>query len=193
MTTVRWWLVRHAPVRGWDGRIYGCLDVPCDTGDAAAFASLAARLPTDPVLVESHLGRCRQTAAALAEAGARLPAPIVAPDLAEQDFGDWHNLPWTGIPDTGFWDAPTTNAPPGGESFAAMLQRVRRGIERLTADHRGRDIVAVVHAGTVRGALALALDLSPPAALRMAVDNLSLTRIDLTERGWRVVTVNARP
>lgn len=193
MSGARWWLVRHAPVRGWDGRIYGCSEVPCDTADGAAFGALAAHLPGDAVLVESGLGRCRQTAVALVAAGARLPPPVVDADLAEQSFGDWQGLSWADIPDPRFWDAPTTTAPPGGESFAQVIARVGRSVARLSAAHAGRDIVAVVHAGTVRAALALALDLSPPAALRLVVDNLSLTRLDLTPQGWRVVAVNARP
>ena len=52
------------------------------------------------------------------------------------------------------------------------------------------DVILVVHSGTVRAALAVALDLSPEAALRFIIDPLSLTRIDRLERGWRVVAVN---
>jgi len=48
----------------------------------------------------------------------------------------------------------------------------------------------VVHSGTVRAALAIALDLSAEAALRFAIDPLSLTRIDKVAGGWRVVGVN---
>jgi alpha-ribazole phosphatase len=51
----------------------------------------------------------------------------------------------------------------------------------------------VVHAGTVRAALAVALDLKPEQALRFAVKPLSLTRLDSTSAGWRVETVNAQP
>jgi alpha-ribazole phosphatase len=48
----------------------------------------------------------------------------------------------------------------------------------------------VVHSGTVRAALAIALDLPPVAALRFAIDPLSLTRIDRLAGGWRVIGVN---
>jgi alpha-ribazole phosphatase len=54
------------------------------------------------------------------------------------------------------------------------------------------DAVLVVHSGTIRAALAIALDLSPDAALRFVIDPLSLTRIDRLENGWRVVAVNRR-
>jgi alpha-ribazole phosphatase len=48
----------------------------------------------------------------------------------------------------------------------------------------------VVHSGTVRAALALALEMAPEPALRFAIDPLSLTRIDRLTNGWRVVCVN---
>ena len=54
------------------------------------------------------------------------------------------------------------------------------------------DVVLVVHSGTIRAALAIALDLAPDAALRFVIDPLSLTRIDRLESGWRVVAVNER-
>jgi alpha-ribazole phosphatase len=51
-------------------------------------------------------------------------------------------------------------------------------------------VILVVHSGTVRAALAIALDLPPEVALRFAIDPLSLTRIDRVANGWRVVGVN---
>jgi alpha-ribazole phosphatase len=50
----------------------------------------------------------------------------------------------------------------------------------------------VVHSGTIRAALCVALDLTPQAALRFVIDPLSLTRIDRLATGWRVVSVNQR-
>jgi alpha-ribazole phosphatase len=48
----------------------------------------------------------------------------------------------------------------------------------------------VVHSGTVRAVLAIALDLSPDTALRFVIDPLSLTQIERLDRGWRIVGVN---
>ena len=66
-------------------------------------------------------------------------------------------------------------------------------MENLTAAQAGRDILAIVHAGTVRAALATALGITPAQALRFAVQPLSLTRIDATSEGWRIEMVNALP
>ncbi|EME70582.1 fructose-2,6-bisphosphatase [Paramagnetospirillum caucaseum] len=197
--STRWWLLRHAPVPCPHGRITGRLDVACDTSEEEVFLALARILPVNPVLVESGLIRCRQTAGALEAAGLLLPPPMVEPDLAEQDFGRWQGRSWMDLeaakdPDlAAFWADPAASTPPGGESFAAMVERVRAALEQITAAQAGRDILAVVHAGTVRAALAVALGLTPEQALRFAVKPLSLTRLDSTGSGWRVETVNAQP
>lgn len=199
MNSTRWWLLRHAPVPCPHGRINGRLDVACDTSEEEAFGSLARVLPVNPVLVESGLIRCRQTAGGLEAAGMLLPPPIVEPDLIEQDFGRWQGRSWMDLeaakdPDlAAFWVDPAGTAPPGGESFAAMIGRVAGALENLTAAQAGRDILAIVHAGTVRAALATALDISPAQALRFSVHPLSLTRLDATSDGWRVEMVNVLP
>lgn len=183
--TTAFWLLRHAPVPG--AAIGG--DPMADTSDQARFAALARTLPADPVLVESGLARCRQTVAALR---LELPVPIVEPALAEQDFGAWTGLRWDQIEAGAFWADPAGTAPPGGESFADVCRRVGPALRRLAASHQGRAVLAVIHAGSIRAALAEALDLAPAAALRFAVAPLSLTRLDRVGDGWRVGTVNWR-
>lgn len=206
----RWWWVRHAPVTVNDGRCYGQSDLPCDVDNEAAFAGLAAALPRDAVWVTSNLIRTHLTAAGIVRAGLPGPDPIpgpdvvVEPELAEQHFGEWQGMKYADIAALQteayhrFWLAPAHKAPPGGESFVDLLTRAKRAIWRLTEAHAGRDIIAVTHGGTIRAALAEALDLSPEAALAFSIDNLSLTRLDRFDgpgvgHGWKVVTVNRPP
>ncbi|MEO5375546.1 MAG: histidine phosphatase family protein [Alphaproteobacteria bacterium] len=190
----RWWWVRHAPV-AWAGvRIYGHTDLDCDVSDRAAFIGLAAGLPPGAVTVRSHLTRTLRTAQAIG-----FEPAVVEPDLAEQGFGAWEGESWDGLRAAGdphleaFWRAPFTVAPPGGESFVQVVERVRAVVERLSVLHARRDIVAVAHSGSIRAALAVALDLSPEKAHAVAVDNLSLTRIDHGSAGWSVRAVNLPP
>ena len=199
-----WWWVRHAPVVGYDGRLYGQTAVPCDTSDRAAFEALAAALPADAVWVVTPLSRTVKTARAIAAAGLAHGEPAVEPDLAEQFFGDWQGLTWDEMQAADpvayreFWKDPAGNAPPDGESFAAVIERCAAVIERLGEDHAGRDIVAVTHGGTIRAALAVALDLTPAKSLGLRIDNLSLTRIEFIREGflrghggsWRVTGMN---
>ncbi len=125
-------------------------------------------------------------------------------DLAEQDFGQWQGLTYEELQESRagdfhrFWHAPAREAAPGGESFAAVIERVSPAIHRLVDSHPGRDIIAVVHGGTIRAALALALGLDPEASLAFTIENCSITRIDRIDgpgmgHGWRIVTMNRPP
>lgn len=211
-TTTRWWWVRHAPVVGHGGRIYGQDDHDCDCTDSETFRRLAAILPRDAVWVTSHLKRTQRTAdsilAHLFDGDA--PAPLVEAALAEQHFGAWQGMSAEDLTRRRdgawhrFWLAPAHEAPPGGESFVDLTARVVEAIERLSQHHAGCNIVVVSHGGTIRSALALALGLEPERALSVAVENCSLTCLDHIYGAagshapephgvWRVRLVNAAP
>lgn len=203
-----WWWVRHAPVPGAAGRLFGQLDVSCDTSDGEAFRALAAVLPGDAVWIVSALARTRETMAAIAAARPAaetpLPEPSVEADFNEQSFGRWQGLGWHEMEAAdpaayaAFWRNPVRTAPPGGESYAAHVERVAAAIARQMTEHAGRTIVSVSHGGTIRAACAVALGLSPETAMALAVDNLSVTRLSHVEDGllrgrggvWRVDGIN---
>ena len=199
-----WWWVRHAPVIGVDGVIYGANDVECDVSNTANFKSLAKNLPKGAVWVTSHLTRAIKTASAIASAGLKMPDPLIERNLGEQDFGDWQGFSWDKMLETdaeaynAFWSDPTGNRPPGGESFVDLIDRTGEVIERLTAEHEGRDIVAVVHGGTIRAALSVALGLTPTQGMALRFDTLSISIIEHVEDGllrgnggvWRLIGAN---
>ncbi|NIA68099.1 histidine phosphatase family protein [Pelagibius litoralis] len=205
MTMTRWWWVRHAPVIGQDGRIYGNRDVACDCSDTAVFRGLAHQLPEDAAWVVTPLSRTRQTAAAIADHYRAAPAFEVEPHLAEQDFGAWQGMTYAELDAQRegswhrFWLAPAEETPPGGESFAAVYARVAAAVGRLNERFSGGDIICVSHGGPIRAALGHALGLTPEAALAFAVDNCALTRLDHFagndggSGSWRVALVNGRP
>jgi alpha-ribazole phosphatase len=186
-TETNLWLIRHAPVDGPRGVIHDP-DAPANVSDAAALAALKARLPENAFAVCSPARRTWDTALALGL------DPVKQTAFREQDFGAWtgrrHNDLVAELGDAyrDFWKSPASNAPPGGESFVDQIGRAVAGLAALPAG----DAVLVVHSGTIRAALAIALDLAPDAALRFVIDPLSLTRIDRLESGWRVVAVNQR-
>jgi alpha-ribazole phosphatase len=181
------WLIRHAPVDGPRGVIHAP-DAPADLGDAAAFAALKTKLPPGAAAVCSPARRTRETARMLGLDAVENAA------FREQDFGAWtgrrHNDLTAELGDAyhEFWQSPANNLPPGGESFVDQIERARAGLASLPAG----DAVLVVHSGTIRAALAIALDLAPDSALRFVIDPLSLTRIDRLANGWRVGAVNQR-
>jgi broad specificity phosphatase PhoE len=205
----RWWFVRHAPVPNPEGRCYGQHDLDCDVTNAAAFASLARRLPAQPIWMATTLCRTQATMNAIHAARGTRPDPLhLERQLIEQSFGDWQGRTYAELGAFGrggdasashrFWLAPAHATPPGGESFVQVMDRVAAAVRRLTAVHAGRDIVCVAHGGSIRAALAMALGLDPEAALAFSIETLSLTRIDHIDgpgagHGWRVGMVNLPP
>jgi alpha-ribazole phosphatase len=181
------WLIRHAPVDGPRGLIHGP-DAPADISDDAAFASLKARLPSAAAAFCSPARRTRETALALGLSA------LAEPAFREQDFGAWTGRRHDELAAEfgelyrDFWKSPGHNRLPGGESFVDQIARAAAGLAALPAG----DVVLVVHSGTIRAALAIALDLAPDSALRFVIDHLSVTRIDRLVNGWRVVAVNQR-
>lgn len=198
MTVTRWWLVRHAPVINPARTLYGQSEVPADLSDTAALTALRAVLPTGARWLTTPLSRTRDTAAALG-----VTETVVEPDLAEQHFGHWQGLTWDAIatahPHTSalFWDDPAAAVPPGGESFDVLARRVEAALRRHCGTGE-EDVVAVIHAGPIRAAVAVALGIPAARTLPVRVDPLSLTRLDRVavpggDAVWRLCGVNLPP
>ena len=171
MTPTRWLLIRHAPVINPTGLIYGQHDIDCDVDDATIFRAVAETLPAGALWLQSPLGRTRRTAAAIRGAGVDGDTPIDEPRLMEQSFGDWQGRVRSEILERHpeayrrFWLAPADERAPNGESFVDVIARVRDALEDWSARAAGRDVVAVMHGGSIRAALAVALEIAPAKAL----------------------------
>lgn len=197
----RFWLIRHALV---DAKaltyLYGINEVPlCGTAmlsDAERYAELAARLPRAARLICTPLSRTQLTAAAIMRAGYPAQEPVIDAAFVEQNFGEYQGLPIAGFDSRlagerhPYWPIHEGETPPGGESFGGMITRVGAGLDRLAEDRTETNFVIVSHGGAIRAACAHALGLSSHQALCLAVDNLSVTRLERNEHGWRVLSIN---
>jgi alpha-ribazole phosphatase len=181
----RLWLIRHAPVNGPRGVIHE-FDAPADLSSYVKLERLSELLPRDATSVCSPARRTRETATALGL------FPQNDPAFREQNFGRWTGRRHADISAeegagyAAFWQRPAENRPPGGESFADQVARVETGLAALPAG----DVILVVHSGTIRAVLAIALGIAPEKALRFVIDPISLTRVDRLNSGWRIVAVN---
>jgi broad specificity phosphatase PhoE len=200
----QFWLIRHALVEeNARAMLYGVMDVPlCETtlvAQAPMYQALAQRLPRAADWVVTPLSRTRRTAEAIFRHGYPERSLSVEPGLIEQSLGEWQGLPHADLPERlslpahAFWPLAGHEKPPGGESMAEVIARVGEAMEWLAETHAGRDVVIVSHGGAIRGAVAHALAIGPDNALHMSIQNLSLTRLDHTPRGWRVACVNELP
>jgi alpha-ribazole phosphatase len=202
VVTTRWWWVRHAPVRSDGGNIYGQKDIACDTGDREVFEAVAKILPRNAAWVASSLQRTHQTAEAIWATG--FPRPATMPReaaFAEQNLGQWQGMNRAAFlasrPVGSHWFADINEPAPGGESFMDLYNRTRSAIERINAEHGGRDVIAVGHGGTIKAAVGLALGGQPETGLAFDIDNCSVTRLDhFASPGksiWRLPMVNQQP
>lgn len=200
----RFWLIRHALVSENErAMLYGVMDVSLcpDTlvAQVPQYTALAARLPRPAVWGCTPLSRTRRTAEAIFAAGYPAQALVVVPGLIEQDLGEYQGLPHADLPARltapahPFWPLAATERPPGGESMAEVVDRVGRTMDALAAEHDGRDVVIVSHGGAIRAAVAHAMRLDADRALHLSVHNISLTRLDRVDQGWRVGCVNEWP
>jgi alpha-ribazole phosphatase len=192
----RFYWIRHAPVKAMmPGRIYGQRDVGCNLKDIDSLKRLANLLPENALWVTSTLSRTKKTAKAIAEQKKQTITPLAYKELMEQNFGLWQSKTWDELDDEpetkSFWDDPAHTCPPDGESFGDVCLRVEKCIDHLARKYHTQDIVCVAHAGTIRAAAALALDLSPANALKLKIDTLSISRFTLFDSNWSVDGINA--
>jgi len=200
LTITKFHWVRHAPVKTMmPGRIYGQRDVACKLNDTDRLKYLAGQLPEDAIWVTSSLSRTKKTAKAVAEQRSWTIRPLAYKELMEQNFGLWQSKTWDDLDEDpaakAFWDDPAGLCPPDGESFETVCKRVSKTVTHLAQKYAGQEIVCVAHAGTIRAALAQALDMSPSSALRLNIDTLSISKIDHIidperDNTWSVKLVN---
>src|ERR1700761_7895895 len=202
--TTSFWLIRHALVaENARAFLYGVMDVPlCETTlleQAPMYRSLAARLPRPAKWLVTPSLRTRHTAEAIFAHGYPRAELAVEPGLIEQSLGEWQGLPHAQLPPKllhpahAFWPLAGDEKPPGGESMAEVITRVGAAMERLAETRAGKDVGIVSHGGAIRGAIAHALRIEADNALHMSIQNLSLSRLQRTPDGWRVVCVNELP
>lgn len=140
----------------------------------------------------TKLQRTAQTAAPLA---ARLGLePIVDPDLHEVFLGEWEggvlrqkaaeaDPIYLRVQEEHDWGHI-----PGAESWAALTERCRRGIERIHGAHPDQRVAVFVHGGVI-GALLAHATRSRPFAFNGA-DNASIHHLVVLDDEWKLRCFN---
>jgi ribonuclease H / adenosylcobalamin/alpha-ribazole phosphatase len=194
-------LVRHGATELSAQRRYsGRGDVPLTAqglaqAEAAGrrVATLAATGGGDAVaaVVSSPLVRCTATAAAITDAlrGVAGEVPLIRDgDLIECDFGQWEGhtgdevrARWPGEFDA--WQRSTAVAPPAGESFAQVAQRVRRVVDSLREAYPASTVVVVSHVSPLKLILRDALAAGDGLLRRLFLDAGGISVVDLYPGG----------
>ena len=155
-------------------RLLGREDVPLDDLGLRQAEALGTveELGGASRVVTSPLQRARQTAAALG------PPVTVDERWIEIDYGvfDGYKLEdapelWRG------WAKDLTFAPDGGESLAAVSERVRKACEEIWEEAAETDVVVVTHVSPIKAAIAWALGAGDETSWRMFVDVASVSSV----------------
>ena len=153
-----------------------------DTGVQQA-AAAAKRLAQAGIgaIVSSPLQRTVRTAE---EVSAVTGVPVVTDDgFRETDFGAWEGLTFAEVrerwpSEMTTWLADPAVAPPGGESFAEVSERVGAALARVLDGRAGRTVLIVSHVTPIKTLVAATLMAPPPALYRMHLDVAALCEID---------------
>lgn len=167
-TVVRLLLVSHAATEALLAARFPADEPLTDAGRAAA--GRLARLSAQSVQVAPER-RTRETAAALG-----LDARV-EPELRDLDRGEWAGgtLESVGPEEMTAWLTDPSFGPPGGESIADLVERVRGWLAGVAAT--GVDTLAVTHPAVVRAVVLSAMDAPAQSLWRLDVPPLSLTRL----------------
>jgi probable phosphoglycerate mutase len=193
------YLLRHGETRAnLQGRLQGRSDSPLTLKGVAQIRAIGSLLreqvavPSDFALVSSPLGRARRSAAILCQAlGLDSRAVACDPRLAEIGFGDWEGLTIAEVEAAvpGAWARRQadrwTFAPPGGESYAMVAERVGDWLSLQPPDAK---LIVVCHGAVSRVLRGIYATLPPAEAVQLTQDQTNLYRLS----DGRVETLKAR-
>lgn len=131
-------------------------------------------------IVASPMLRTRETAAAAAEV---LGLPVEIEDgFIETSFGDWDGFTFAEIQERWgdeltAWLGSGAVAPPGGEAFDAVYERVAAARDRVLAGHAGQTVLVVSHVTPIKMLVRLALEAPINIIYKMELSPASITTV----------------
>lgn len=143
------------------------------------------------ILIASPLTRTMQTAAAISNTTG---LSIIEDDSwIEIAFGKWDGLTFTDVKekypeDAQEWLSSTSFAPPGGESYDQVAERIDPAIDALVAAYPEQKICVVTHNVVIRQIVRLTLSAPSHAAFHIDIDPCSITTLSVWHRdGLRIL------
>ncbi len=188
-------LIRHTETEATAGRCIGQSDVALSEKGSADVATLVEQLKTlaPSVIISSDLSRCRVLAVALAKA---VKVEVVFESAwREVNFGEWEGKSWDEIytQDRTRYHAWTkdfvTIAPPEGESFINLQERIARELSALTA-HQAETVLVITHAGAIRAAISSAIGVPLECVFSIHLNYGALVQLSLNNGLWTLQNLN---
>lgn len=171
------YLIRHTQTATEPGLCYGRTDVPLAASFANDVLAMKAKLPqtsTNCRVIASPLSRCTRLAAEITE------NHRTDDRLLEIDFGAWENQRFDDLDQdmVKTWaDNFVSVAPPRGENFADLCQRVAAFWDEILLQQNIPQVLLITHAGVIRALLAHVLQIPPANAFKIRVDAGSVHKL----------------
>jgi broad specificity phosphatase PhoE len=173
-------LVRHGETApNVEGRLLGRADPPLTPLGERQAAMLAESLPRPDLVIASPLRRAHATAAAFGV------AVEIDERWIELDYGSLDGTPIESL-DPAAWDRWRSDvgySPGGGETLAALGERVRAACTELATLANDHVVLVVTHVSPVKAALAWALGVGDEIAWRLFVEDAGVARVDFGSHG----------
>ncbi|CAB3750446.1 histidine phosphatase family protein [Paraburkholderia solisilvae] len=114
----------------------------------------------------------------------------IAPELADTHYGAWEGQRIADVAAQApqaleAWLRDPAAAPPGGESFEAVVTRVGAWLDALAASHPADfNVVAITHAAVLRAALIHVLRAPAASFTQIEIAPLASVELRYSKRGW---------
>ncbi len=149
------YFVRHTTPEIYKGVCYGHSDLDVNADFEKELEIIKNKIGgcVPHFVYSSPLKRCLKLAKKLNSHGVSL---VTDTRLKELDFGDWEMQKWNDIPKPEMtkWGSDFINqAPPNGESFAALYERATSFLDEIKMT-KDKDLFIVTHSGVIRSFLA---------------------------------------
>lgn len=184
------YIVRHGRTEANAGlRLQGRIDLPIDEVGRAQAAALGAMFTKVDRLICSPLLRARQTAEVFGM------EPEIDERWLEMDYGvmDGQRMAEVSSEMWDLWTSDADFAPEGGETLHQLAARVWAACTDLMEDARRHDVVVVTHATPVKAAMAWALGVPASVTWRSYVDQATITKVMIRDRGPVLAGFNIAP
>lgn len=172
-------MVRHGEVMT-PGLLCAASDEPLSKRGHQQLASLGSAGGWD-IIISSPSLRCREFAEQLSDQY-RIPL-LVDSAWREIDMGEWTGRTTQSIWQSDrdhllkLWESPQQFIAPGGEQMTGFIDRVHRATDALIADHRGKTILLLTHAGVIRAILAQILSMEWRSVQKIKMGHGKINRL----------------
>ena len=176
------YLIRHSAVAVDKGTCYGRSDVPLAANFPSQFKLVKGKLEgLEPSLVySSPAQRCTQLAQCLLLSG----EIVVDERLWELNFGEWELKAWNELAQEQVlqWTENYIHeAPPSGESYLELFNRVKAFWEEEVATKNVKSILIITHGGVIRSILSYLLEIPLHKSFSLGIDLCSVSKVVVQE------------